>query len=380
MNNVVLSYEPTTAQVIMAGREAGPAGEAALVPAPGVHLAFDRADGYLVRGIVDVDRLDADRLDAGSDGAALLLARLFGPHARDVLLAAASPSAVEPATLSPEPGLSAKLSSLARLDAARATSPVAASPRWAAESAALAREAALTARARADGRRAGSASADPPYGSRPPVWNVAAELESLRGDRLCVPPGLHWVLDPVIVPAQLFQFGLTPHDDLLVRYDVGGGYVVVEIGLGPGVRRSAAAGWLARLVDPAAREVLVWAHFDGTGSRLRADLKPPSPLTEPGETWIEVVEDPERPVRSVKAHRIARALRWADAALRAERAPLGLAPASPGQDWAALAAEAWERCRRDWEAAGYPARAAASLGRVPGPGPACRAESRDGLS
>jgi hypothetical protein len=57
-------------------------------------------------------------------------------------------------------------------------------------------------------------------------------------------------------------------------------------------------------------------------------------------------------VTSIKGHRIRRALRWADAALRAERAPAGLAPHSAHEDWTALAAAAWERCRRDWEAAG----------------------------
>ncbi len=65
-----------------------------------------------------------------------------------------------------------------------------------------------------------------------------------------------------------------------------------------------------------------------------------------------MVQDKLWPVRSAKGHRIRRALRWADAALRAERAPAALAPESTREDWAALTAAAWERCRRDWEAAG----------------------------
>ena len=86
--------------------------------------------------------------------------------------------------------------------------------------------------------------------------------------------------------------------------------------------------------------------------RVRAELQLPFPLDELPESWIEVVQDKLWPVRSAKGHRIRRALRWADAALRAERAPAGLAPHSTHEDWAALAAAAWDRCRRDWEAAG----------------------------
>ena len=61
-------------------------------------------------------------------------------------------------------------------------------------------------------------------------------------------------------------------------------------------------------------------------------------------------------MRSLKGHRIRRALRWADAALRAERRRC-LARTSARGDWAALAAVAWEQCRRDWEAAAEPDRA-----------------------
>ena len=57
--------------------------------------------------------------------------------------------------LSPEPGLTAVLSSLARLDAARVTSPVPpGSPWWAAEAAELAHRAGLHVRARTEAHRA----------------------------------------------------------------------------------------------------------------------------------------------------------------------------------------------------------------------------------
>jgi hypothetical protein len=118
--------------------------------------------------------------------------------------------------------------------------------------------------------------------------------------------------------------------------------------------------------------VLAEAEFKVAGSRLLAELLPPGGSEE---TWIEVVDDPERPVRSAKAHRIQRALRWADAALRAERAPEGIAPRSTPGDWAALGKVAWERCRLDWEAAGDYGRAAAVLvSRMPVPGPVYLAE------
>ena len=47
------TYDNDTGQVVLEGLPAGPAGEAALVPVPGLQLAFDRADGRLFRVVVD---------------------------------------------------------------------------------------------------------------------------------------------------------------------------------------------------------------------------------------------------------------------------------------------------------------------------------------
>ena len=306
----------------------------------------------------------------------------------------------EQRVLSPEPGLAGTLSSLARLDAARATSPVPpGSPWWAAEAAELAERAGLPARARAEARHAlakllrqldsidttvlpeqaaqaalavaAISAADEPVaatrlreaiggrsGPRPvappqiPEFDVAAEVESLEKDQVRL-GGLQWMLDPDLVPDGLFQPGLSPYSDLLVRYDGAKGQVVVEAVLAPGTDCGALARCLARLVDPSVRRVLAQAAFTTvTPDRVRAELQLPFPLDELQESWIEVVQDKMWPVRSAKGHRIRRALRWADAALRAERGPAGLAPHSAHEDWAALAATAWERCRRDWEAAG----------------------------
>jgi hypothetical protein len=202
--------------------------------------------------------------------------------------------------------------------------------------------------------------------------DVAAEVANLQKDCL---PGLHWVLDPGVAPPEVFRPGLTPYSDLSVRRDVGSDCVIVQATLAPGASRQAVGRWHVRLVDPsrpAQWRVLAEAEFKITGSRLLAELLPPGGSEE---AWIEVVDDPGRPVGSTKAHRIQRALRWADAALRAERAPKGIAPRSTPADWAALSRVAWERCRFDWEAAGDYGRAAAVLvSRMPVPGPVYLAE------
>jgi hypothetical protein len=396
MNDLTPSLERETGQVILETRlPAGVAGEAPLVPVPGLDLAFDRADGRLCRVVVDTAGPD-DCVTAGEQAAAILI-QLFGSEAQSVVSGAATP------VLTPEPELTQALSSLARLDAARVTSPVPpGSPWWAAEAAELAERAGLPARARAEAHRAlagllgqlDSIDTEPaaraalavaaltaadepaaaarlreateaiggrsgPPAAAPPLsgFDVAAEVESFEKDRVRL-AGLQWMLDPGLVPEGLFRPGLSPYSDLTVRHEDAHERVVVEAVLAPGADCGALSRSLARLVDPAVRRVLAQAAFTKAApDRVRAELQLPFPLDELPETWIEVVRDKLTPVRSVKGHRIRRALRWADAALRAERAPAGLAPHSAHEDWAALAATAWDRCRRDWEAAGDTERA-----------------------
>jgi hypothetical protein len=403
MNDLTPRYEQETGQVILDGHPAGPAGEAGLVPVAGVDLAFDRADGRLVRVIADAD----------SAPATALLTRLFGPQARSILTDAPATAEAKPRMLAPEPELCAALSRLSRLDAARATSPVpGSSPWWAAEAAMLAKQAGLHERALAEARQAvrglershmavpseaaeaalaaiGIAAGDPesarrlrdsivvaakPDQPRGPGLDVAAEVEGLEKDQVGL-PALHWVLDPSLVPAGLFKPGLSPRSDLLVRNNSGESRILVEVALAPGADCAAVSRCHARLVDPVVRRVLARARFERLGPQARAELQLTFPLDELSEAWIDMVEGPGHPVRSVKAHRIRRALRWADAALRAERAPVGLAPRSTVEDWAELAALAWERCRRDWVAAGDDERAGAVLDpRVPLSAPTCLAE------
>ncbi|HVT66651.1 MAG TPA: hypothetical protein VHF26_02805, partial [Trebonia sp.] len=95
----------------------------------------------------------------------------------------------------------------------------------------------------------------------------------------------------------------------------------------------------------------------------------------------EVVPVKTQSVLSLRGYHTRRALRWADAALRAERAPRGLAPGATAGDWVALAAAAWDRSSRDWAAAGNSTRARlarqqrdATGCRPPADGPACLAE------
>ncbi len=395
MNNLTPSFERETGQVIIEGLPAGVAGEAPLVPVPGLDLAFDRADGRLCRAVVDAAGPDGS-IAVGEQVAATLI-RLFGTEAARVVSGAPGEGAPGAHVLSPEPELARTSSSLARLDAARATSPVPpGSPWWAAEAGELADRAGLSVRARAEARQALAtlpgqldgpgtlpgdavqaalavariAAADEPEAARRlretigsrlaaplpgPALDVAAEVESLEKDRVRL-AGLHWMLDPDLVPEGLFRLGLSPYSDLFVRPEGAKGRVMVEALLAPGADCGALARCWVRLVDPAVRRVLAEASFttaeQETSARVRAELRLPFSLDELPESWIEVVQDKMWPVRSAKGHRIRRALRWADAALRAERAPAGLAPHSTHADWAALAAASWERCRRDWEVAG----------------------------
>ncbi len=278
-----------------------------------------------------------------------MLMRLFGQGAPGVVLGAALPCGDEPQAalaLCPEPGLARTLSSLASLYAAKATSPVPACSRWsAAEAAELADRAGLPAMT---GAKPGPPPAAPP---RVPVLDVAAEVQSLEKDCTHL-AGTQWMLDPGMVPAGLFQFGLSPYSDLVVSHAGRRGRIVVEALLAPGADRRALSRCRARLVIPAVRRILAEAGFSVAGSKARAELRLPFRPDELADSWIEVVDDKRRPVRSATGHRTRRALRWADAALRAERAPAALDQAATLEDWSALAAAAWDRCRIDWAAAG----------------------------
>ncbi len=120
----------------------------------------------------------------------------------------------------------------------------------------------------------------------------------------------------------------------------------VEARLAPGADRRALATCRARLVDPVDRGVLGVASFHEFGDSLvRAEIRKRRPSRE---AWVEIVGDAARPVFSSKLHHIRRAMRWADAGLRAGRQSFGLADA----EWTRLAAVAWGRSAKEWAAAG----------------------------
>jgi hypothetical protein len=153
MNNLTLVFERETGQLILEGPPAGVAGEAPLIPVPGMELAFDRTDGHLCRAIIEA--VGEDGSFAVGEQVAAMLIRLFGPEVLGMVSGTGSREGPQTRVLSSEPGLTTTLSSLACLDAARATSPVPPdSPWWAAEAAELAELGGLRARARAEAQQA----------------------------------------------------------------------------------------------------------------------------------------------------------------------------------------------------------------------------------
>lgn len=411
MTDLTLSFAPEAGQVIAQGPPAGPAGAAALVPVPGLELAFDRVDGRLSRVVVDLAGADEfavmDEITL-DERVAAMLTRLFGASVPALVLSAATAARGGrrgPRLHADEPGLNGALSRLTRLESARITSPLQpGSPWWAAEAADLAERAGLPELALAEARRAivpllgqlqgrdprqlpqeavsavrtvaaiGAAtepetatrllsaleprSGSPPASLRASTLDVAAEVDAIN-EEAGSQAGLQWTLDPFLLRSGgPFRPGLSPHSDLVVgqaRDQAGTCRLTVMAQLARPAGAGALSRYLVRVVDPEVRRILAQAPFgdapDPSSGRSRAELSVAYPLHELEESWIEVVASKTQPVLSARGYRSRRALRWADAALRAERAPKGLAPRATADDWAALAAVAWERSRRDWAAA-----------------------------
>jgi hypothetical protein len=375
-------WDDEAGQILLEDLPAGPAGEAWLSPVDGVELLFDNADGQLARVLVD-----ATAGQRPGDPALSFLAGLLGTQAA----AAAGQGARwdgSPVPLRVDEGRLAGLSRLARLDAARAVSPVAESPGWVVEAVLLAGRAGLTARAAAEARRAAAALAgvlpDALPGALPgalPAALVRAVVEAvqetdarlarrlrehaalLRSGRVAAARharawpaalpqggeaagdtgGLEPWLDPQTAPAGVFRHHVWPAADLTVRITESGIRVAAEVV--PGASRKAMATCRARLVDPARRAVISMAPLRATGgSRVSADIPTQAP---PSGAWVEVAREPGLPVFGAQLRRIRRAMRWADAALLAGRRPPGRGAA----EWDLLARGAWERCAQDWSAA-----------------------------
>src|ERR1700722_2147667 len=417
MTDLTLSFAPEAGKVIVKGPPAGAAGEVALVPVPGLELAFDRVDGRLSRAVVDltgaaefvgVDEISLD------ERVAAMLTRLFGAEAPALMLRVATAprgGSWDARLRSAEPDLNGALSRLARLESARITSPLQPdSPWWSAETADLAERAGLPELALAESDRAivpllgrlqgrdplrlpeeavsairtvaaigaatepatarrllsalASRSGSPPANLPASTSDVATEVEAINMESGSQ-AGLQWTLDPALLGSDgLFRPGLSPHSDLVVSRarDRAGPYrLTVTAQLARPADANVLSRYLVRVVDPEVRRILAYAPFgdasDPSSGRRRAELSVAYPVDELKESWIEVVANKTQPVLSGRCYRFRRALRWADAALRAERAPPGLAPRATADDWAVLAAVAWERSRRDWAAAGDDRRA-----------------------
>jgi len=296
------------------------------------------------------------------------LGRLLGDRVAAALRQAPY-GTVSPVMPRPHPTVIAALSRLAGLESARRTTPVPCSPLWTMEAADLARQ----------GRRpAALGHTGPPLPSvpaAPPRLPAAAAGKSLSG----------W-LDPALVLPGVFRYGLSPDSDLDIRVHDEGHLITVETRLARGVGRSALASCRVRLVDSDARRILAVSPLRPHGMHARAELLGPAAADTPSlpthagaataslpvharaaALWVEVVDHASRPVRGTGLRRMRRALRWADAALRAASRPAGLDPGRTDEQWAQLAALAWDRCRADWSAAGDAERAevAARLARYP---------------
>jgi hypothetical protein len=362
-----VSADRDAAQITVRGRPTEAAGGASLTPVPGVELVFDRVSGGLSTMIVTAGE-PGGAMAAGEEAVAYL-AGVFGSRIARAVREA--PRRAGWAMARPtQPEAVAALSRLARLDAARATSPVPASPLWAAEAADLARCAGLPGRAEADrGSAMVSAGLGPPIPAE--VLRMTRVAGGARPGRGPQPghgarqPG-GW-LDLGLVPGGVFQPGLWPESDLGIRTGPDGAPIItVEAVLLAGAAPEALAACRARLVDADARRVLATAALRvctpaqaGAPLRVRAELPAPGGLRAlawAGAAWVEVVDDERRPVHGTRLRGIRRTLRWADAALRAESRPCGLAPELSGEQWSRLARLAWDRCRLGWEAAGDPGR------------------------
>lgn len=399
---VTLAWDGDAGQVTLDGPPEGPAGGASLNLAEGVELIFDCASGGLSRVLIDTG--DPGSPPALGEPAAAALENLFGARACTAVRLAARKDG-DPLSIRPDPGTLAALSRLARLDAARLTSPVAGSPLWSVEAAQLAAQAGLSARMTAEAYRAASALewaddvspevlaaaaiavadlVDPAEPGLARRLRDALDLAGAAGGAgasrkrarsLSLPDAaaetgqrggdleqLHWGLDSRLIPAGIFQHTLWPDAELTVRPERS--RLIVEARLAPGADPQALARCRARLVDPASRSDLASAPFRDLGdSRVRAEIRKRRP---PHEAWVEIVDDASRPVISAKLRRMRRAMRWADAALSAGRQTFRLADA----EWTRLAAVAWGRCAEEWAAAGDRDRtylaAALEVARYPG--------------
>jgi len=386
-----VSVDRALAQVTLRARPTGAAGGATITPRPGVELTFDRIGGWLSRVIVA----------AGHPGGAVAaweetvtwLASVFGAATAETIKKASN-GEVQCLPLRARRETLSALSRLALLDAARVTSPVPGSPLWAAEAEDLARRTGLSLPSGALSTATAPMTTPENLGTSIPAdvmrlladseggpFPVASDEHPLGG-RTCAKSRegawrLRGLLDLGLVPHGVFRPGLWPGSDLDVRVrQHGAPLITMKAALLPGAPPEGLADCRVRLVDAGARRVLAMAVlWAGAPSCAWAELPVPAwlrALARSGSAWVEVVGDERQPVHGTRLRRGRWALRWADAALRAESRPNGLAPELSHEQWTGLAALAWDCCRANWEAAddlgraGLAATRAAALRGTPG--------------
>jgi hypothetical protein len=324
-----------------------------VTPVPGVELIFDRVGGRLVQVVIEAGAPSGPVVVG--EPALAYLGRVLG-YRMAAALRQAPYATVPSVTPQPHPTMIAALSRLSRLDTARRTTPIPGSPLWAAEAADLARQAGWTDRTGryahnpviASPRRMAATGPPATAGMGSPAAAPAVRTSSVSS-----------LLDPTLVSPGVFRYGLSPDSDLDIRVHGAVPLITAEAILAPGAGCSALAECRARLIDSDARRVLAVSPLRPDGPRVRAELPFYAPVTA-GALWVEVVDDGKRPVWGTRLRRMRRALRWADAALRAASRPAGLDPDRTSGQWAQLATLAWDRCRADWAAAGDASRAAAA--------------------
>jgi hypothetical protein len=386
-----LTYVEATNQVAQDWLPTGAAGGAWLHPAPDVELIFDRSTGVLCRLAVSAGKPGASAVV--SDAAASFLTAVFGPAAARTVTRVAASHRSSPGLVAPSASLAA-LSDLACLRAARETSPISAAAWWDAEEAQLAEVAGLHLQARNSAAKAVRAlakqplpalserpaavahaaariaAADEPAAARkvralaastvaavgqesvPSLPPVPAATVANRETEAVTGIEVGWALDPGLVPDGIFVPALSPEDDLIVAPGAGGRSLVIEAQLASGAARGDLSQCRARLVVPAGRRLIAEGSFSWPGPRVAAELDLQVPSGDLAGAWIEIVGDELRPVRGTELRYLRRALRWGDAAVRAEQRPRGLAPGFSSDDWTAFAAIAWRRCWQDWIRAG----------------------------
>jgi hypothetical protein len=147
------------------------------------------------------------------------------------------------------------------------------------------------------------------------------------------------LLDLATLPTGLFRAAEDPNADL--ELEATGDGVMVTVKLVRGTSLSGDDGFVARLVDASEHRVLAQGALSGSAGLARATLNLTMSREHPDrDLWVEVVRGTNERVEGALWHEERKALRWGQAALRAERLRL--------EGWRLAAAGNWARCGDAW--------------------------------